>query len=100
MGYVEDIQKINKLAKELMQHGMAKDQDEAVQKAAEMLKGKSDVPVTYSQDLPNQVTQPRSYEPHEKTSMSWQDAMAKNNEYIVKQLNETKATLEDFRKAA
>lgn len=38
MSYIEDIQKINKLAKEMLSHGMATSLDEAVSKAQETLR--------------------------------------------------------------
>ena len=37
---VEEIQRINALARELMRHGIAKTSDEALLKAEEMLRGK------------------------------------------------------------
>ncbi len=110
MGYVEDIKKINKMAKELISHGMATSFDEAVQKATKMLgEGAS---VTHSRDLgtggsqpqqprpqrePEQTQQPKPQQQSakdERTGMTWQQAMAKNNEYIVKLLKDFQKQLE------
>jgi len=105
MGYVEDIRKINKMAKELISHGMASTFDEAVQKATKMIgEGAS---VTQSRDFGPQQTQqqqpmPKREQPvqqqsakDERTGMTWQQAMAKNNEYIVKLLKDFQKQLEE-----
>tara|TARA_Y100000034_G_scaffold61729_2_gene74943 strand:- start:3568 stop:4173 length:606 start_codon:yes stop_codon:yes gene_type:complete len=110
MGYVEDIKKINKMAKELISHGMASSFDEAVQKATKMLgEGAS---VTHSRDfesskavqqqqpMPQKQEQPQQPKQQqcgrdERTGMTWQQAMAKNNEYVVRMLKDFQKHLQD-----
>ncbi len=106
MGYVEDIKKINAMAKELISHGMATSFDEAVQKATKMIG--EDVSVTESRDFqssnfqqqqpipkpevygqePQKEVKPQDSGKDERTGMTWQQAMAKNNQYIVKMLKD------------
>ncbi len=87
MGYIEDIKKINALAKELLQHNIVATQDEAVVKAREML-----VKKTGSATVQNEEYVDLSKRPIQevKRSDDWKEAMAKNNEYVVSELKQMK----------
>ncbi len=104
MGYVEDIQKINKLAKEMLSHGMAKSLDEAVSKAQETLRKSGSIRIDLTdmkQKLDEQNQKKEEVIGKEKTDIetgqvsvekpampriTWQEAMAKNTNYVVEQL--------------
>ncbi|MEA3430054.1 MAG: hypothetical protein U9R08_02175 [Nanoarchaeota archaeon] len=112
MGYIEDIQKINSLAKELMEHGMATSLDEAVIKAKSMLK--NDVPLgkvpnpgdtaeeeikveeINSQTLQEHERKLKAVEDKKEPDMTWQEAMTKNNEYMVGMLKQFESALNMF----
>ncbi len=114
MGYVEDIKKINKMAKELISHGMASSFDEAVQKATKMIGEGASVthsrdfeankpvqrqqpmpkPEVYEQKQQPQQPMPKQEQKDQRTGMTWQQAMAKNNEYIVKLLKDFQKQIE------
>lgn len=99
---VEKIQKVNALAKELMDHGFAADLNEAVNKATNMIDKKED---NLNQAQPQEV---QSIEPQQQVNnfqaedsardkesgMSWQQAMTKNNEYIVNLLKDFQSKLD------
>ncbi len=104
MGYIEEIERINKLAKELMIHGMASSLDEAVCKAQDALRKDGSMTIdvtdirrrlsdkeekikaeqTAAQSQPNSTEQPR---------IDWQEAMAKNTQFVVAQFNELQKTI-------
>ena len=88
MGYIEDIKKINALAKELLQHNIVATQDEAVVKAREMLVKKAG-PATVQNEEYIDLSKTQQL-PTPKASEEWKDAMAKNNEYIVNELKSMK----------
>jgi hypothetical protein len=108
MSYVEDIEKINKLAKELMKHGMATNLVDAVSKAQSTLKDTGNIglditdlkrrydaeqPMKTASDMPH-IDMGNSEAPRrEVVDISWQDAMAKNTKYIVEQLQLNQAGL-------
>lgn len=113
MGYVEDIQKINKMARELLEHGMAQSLDEACQKAEQMLtkgeiseikpktveiNGRQQIIADNSQQTVVNNSQPVKEEPVQTSEtpqstntkseeMTWQEAMKTNNDFIIKKLN-------------
>lgn len=110
MGYIEDIKKINSMAKELISHGIASSFDEAVVKATKMLGDEKSV--TRNDDFDpfsriekpaqkqeaSQATQPAaaSSGTDERTGMTWQQAMAKNNEYMIKMLKDFQKQLGEY----
>lgn len=100
MGYIEDIQKINKLARELMNHGIAKSLDDAVKQAREMLKDGHNTSILHkSVDVDTGAIQEEIKLPDqvkEESEMTWQEAMKKNNEYVVKELKDAENGLRMF----
>ncbi|MBW3003030.1 hypothetical protein KY328_00970 [Candidatus Woesearchaeota archaeon] len=113
MGYVEDIQKINKLAKELLDHKMADSLDEAVVQAKGMLKNDIDLakipnPGTdYQEEVKVEKINSQTLQEHERKlkaieedkkepDISWQEAMAKNNEYIVGMMKKFESAVHTF----
>ncbi len=96
MGYIEDIRKINALAKELLLHNIVQSQDEAVVKAREMLvkKDSASSGSDYIDLSKNAIPQQEG----EKTERreEWKDAMAKNNEYIIAELRKCKSDIDSF----
>ena len=103
MGYVEDIQKINDLARELLNHHMADSLTEAVEKARQML-NKSAIPAVGADGSakPAQKEEIKVEEVKEVQMVSqrmnsdeWKQVLAKNNEYIVEQFTVMKGKLEE-----
>jgi len=120
MGYIEDIQKINQLARELLNHKMASSLDEAVEKAKSMLK--DDVPLgkipnpgqpnsqgnSQSQNIKVEEANSFTLQAHERklkaeeekkakdNEMTWQKAMAMNNEYMVGMLKKFEKQIESL----
>ena len=96
MGYIEDIQKINKLARELMNHGIATSLDDAVKQAREMLKNGQKTSILHkSVDVDTGAVKEEIKLP-EKEEMTWQEAMKTNNEYIIKELKDAENGLKMF----
>lgn len=106
MGYVEDIQRINDLARELLNHHMADSLTEAVEKARQML-NKTDVPGV-GMGIPNPVLKKEEFkieelkEAKQEQAFSqrinndeWKQVLSKNNEYIVEQFRLMKSKLEE-----
>lgn len=99
MGYVEDIRKINDLAKELQKHNIASSPDDAVVKAREMLLKKTGS-VVHSEEyidlskqaIPQAAVEQRSFKSED--SSGWKEAMAKNNEFIITELKKFRADME------
>lgn len=91
MGYIEDIKKINALAKELLQHNIVQSQDEAVVKARDMLVKKESSQGDYIDLSKNSIPQQES-----ERRVEWKDAMAKNNEFIINELKKFKSDVESF----
>lgn len=89
MGYIEDIKKINALAKELLQHNIVTTQDEAVVKAREMIVKKSG-PATVQNEEYIDLSRASVQQQPNHASEEWKDAMAKNNEYLVIELKNIK----------
>lgn len=113
MGYIEDIQKINSLAKDLLNHGMAKSLDEAVVQAKKMLKNDVDlakIPNPGSdykkvedeeddvrvEEINSKSMEALEEKESEQEKISWQEAMKMNNEYIVGQLKKYESALQMF----
>ena len=99
MGYVEDIRKINDLAKELQKHNIASSSDDAVIKAREMLLRKTGSVVHSEEyiDLSKQAIPQATVEQRSivsENSSGWKEAMAKNNEYIVTELKKFRADMD------
>lgn len=92
MGYVEDIKKINALAKELLHHNIVGSQDEAVLKAKEMLVKKNVSSPTVQTE--SYVDLSKNPLPEEQKREEWKDAMGKNNEYIITELKHFRSTLD------
>lgn len=111
MGYVEDIQKINNLAKELIKHGRATSLDEAVVEAKKMLGSNIELaripnpgqdynrverPNAESQTLQTHERKLREAEEKKEPGMTWQEAMSKNNEYMVGMMKKFESTISMF----
>lgn len=105
MGYLEEVQKINQTARELLEHGMANSLDEAVTKAREMLKVDSAQAGIERVDERGSATQlhpeitTETAKPviqDKKPEMSWQEAMKINNDYLIKQFKEMSDKLKNF----
>ena len=97
MGYIEDIKKINALAKELLQHNIVSSQDEAVVKAREMLvkkPGNATVQNEEYVDLSRPQERAQAAQAAESRAEDWKEAMAKNNEYIVSEMRGFKNSVE------
>lgn len=104
MGYVEDIQKVNDLARELLNHHMADSLTEAVEKARQML-NKNDIPsvsgdgsVRPAEEKKEEIKVEEVKEPMVSQRMNndeWKQVLAKNNEYIVEQFKLMKGKLDE-----
>lgn len=97
MSYIEDIQKINKLAKEMLTHGMATSLDEAVSKAQATLRNNGAITLNIGDAKQNLAQQKEkktddeeidqiSIEKPAMPKIDWQEAMSKNTQYVVGQL--------------
>jgi hypothetical protein len=121
MSYVEDIEKINKLAKELLKHGMATSLVDAISKAQATLKDSGTINLDISDakqkltehevgrnDVPEVKIQAETLpEPHifPRQEIGWQEAMSKNSKYVAEQLgsmqnalSKLNAEVDDLRK--
>jgi hypothetical protein len=95
MGYVEDIQKINSLAKDLLNNGMAESLDTAMDQATKMLsKGETSAEFV-GNGTP--ITEPKNGIVQEPSD-EWKKAMAENTKFIVQQFKNVNEKIEQIEK--
>ncbi|MBS3113167.1 hypothetical protein J4418_03740 [Candidatus Woesearchaeota archaeon] len=115
MSYIEDIQKINKLAKEMLIHGMATSLDEAVSKAQNTLRDSGSITIDFShmkQKVMEQKENKKEISEEESIKstpdsvlaqgpeqrITWQEAMTKNTQYVVGQFKSYQELFENIGK--
>lgn len=93
---VENLKKINAMAEELLKHKIASSREDAVKKAEEIIErgGQTMDNTNKQEEIPNEPVKQEQKEP----GMTWQEAMAKNNEFIVKTIQDLKRRLAEVEK--